>query len=172
MKIITGNLKGRTITTKYIKETRPTMNRVKESLVSLISLEDSVFVDLFAGTGGVGFEALSNNAKTVIFNDREKINVLNIKKNLEKFNIHKAYLYNLDYRLLLKKLKKDNLAITYMYLDPPYKSNIQEIVLNIEKKDLDIKYLIIETNQALNFPYLLVKHKNYSDKSIYIYKIK
>ena len=65
MKIISGKYKGRNLLGHELDGTRPTMDRVKESLFAMIQdyLEDSVILDLFSGSGNLGIEALSNNAK-------------------------------------------------------------------------------------------------------------
>ena len=71
MKVISGFLRGREIKGYTIDGTRPTMDRVKESMFAIIQdyIKDSVCLDLFAGTGNLGIEAISNGAKKVYFNE-------------------------------------------------------------------------------------------------------
>ena len=73
MKVISGLLKGRNIEGFDIEGTRPTMDRVKESLFSSIQdyIPDAVCLDLFAGSGNLGFEAISNGCKYCYFNDHK-----------------------------------------------------------------------------------------------------
>ena len=84
MKVISGFLRGREIKGYTIDGTRPTMDRVKESMFAIVQdyIKDSVCLDLFAGTGNLGIEAISNGAKKVYFNDRNKVAVKMIKDNL------------------------------------------------------------------------------------------
>ena len=89
MKIISGSLKGRTIEGYNIEGTRPTMDRVKESLFGMIQdyIKESTVLDLFAGSGNLGIEAISNGANICYFidNNKEVIQVLN--KNITTLNI-------------------------------------------------------------------------------------
>ena len=89
MKVISGILKGRNIKGYDIVGTRPTMDRVKESLFAMIQedIRDSVVLDLFAGSGSLGIEAISNGAEYSYFvdNNIEVIKVLN--ENINNFNI-------------------------------------------------------------------------------------
>ena len=89
MKVISGTLKGRNIEGYNIDGTRPTMDRVKESLFGMIQnyVKDSVCLDLFAGSGSLGIEAISNGALKCYFidNNKEVIKILN--KNLENLDI-------------------------------------------------------------------------------------
>ena len=73
MKIISGSLKGRTIDGFNIEGTRPTMDRVKESLFGMIQsyIKDSICLDLFAGSGNLAFEAISNGSKLCYFIDKK-----------------------------------------------------------------------------------------------------
>ena len=89
MKVISGILKGRNIEGYNIDGTRPTMDRVKESLFATIqnNIKDSIVLDLFAGSGQLGIEAISNGAKLCYFidNNKEVIKILN--KNISNLNI-------------------------------------------------------------------------------------
>ena len=100
MKVISGFLKGREIKGYNIIGTRPTMDRVKESIFSIIQdkIKDSIVLDLFSGSGTYGIECISNYAKEVHFNDHNKECIKIIKNNLEKFNIlERCTITNLDY---------------------------------------------------------------------------
>ena len=89
MKIISGEFKGRTIKGFDIDGTRPTMDRVKESLFGTIqnNVPSSVVLDLFAGTGNLGFEALSNRASFCYFNDLNPKCISLINKTVEELNL-------------------------------------------------------------------------------------
>ena len=87
MKIISGTLKGRKINGYDIEGTRPTMDRVKESLFGMIQeyVKESLCLDLFAGSGNLGLEAISNGAKMCYFNDKNIKCIKTIQKNIVDF---------------------------------------------------------------------------------------
>lgn len=171
MKVISGSLKGRNIIGFNIDGTRPTMDRVKESVFASIQdyLKGSIVLDLFAGSGNLGIECISNYAKFVYFNDKNKESVKVIKKNLNNFNILNAKVLNLDY---LKCLNIVDVKFDLIFLDPPYKmdviSNILDIIIN---RDLLTKngLVICECENDITYNnYDLYKFKRYGSKKVYI----
>ena len=86
MRIISGKARGTKLYTLEGNNTRPTLDRVKESLFNIIQSEipGSIFLDLFAGSGAIGLEAVSRGAKKAILCDKEKSEIQIIKKNIEK----------------------------------------------------------------------------------------
>ena len=176
MKIISGTLKGRKINGYDIEGTRPTMDRVKESLFGMIQeyVKESICLDLFAGSGNLGLEAISNGAKICYFNDKNNKCV----KNIEEFNIkEQAKTFNLDYKALLNKLVTDNQKFDIIFLDPPYKMTcLNEIILFIINNNLlnDEGIIVCEVdNDYLNSDFSnleIIKKRQYSDKFIIIYK--
>lgn len=180
MKIISGTLKGRTIDGFNIEGTRPTMDRVKESLFGMIQtyIKDSICLDLFTGSGNLAFEAISNGSKLCYFNDKniKCINIIN--KNIKNFNIEdKAKVLNLDYRKCLDYLKNISAKIDVVFLDPPYKNNcLNEVIETILEYDLINKngIIVCEVDQEYlrdDFPNLeIIKNRKYGDKFIIIYE--
>ena len=138
MKVISGSLKGRNIVGFDILGTRPTMDRVKESVFGMIQnhIKDGVVLDLFAGSGNYGIEAISNGASKVFFNDYNKKCIKVIKDNLERFNVLKqAVITNLDYLKALDLYKSEGLVFDLIFLDPPYKEHIIEDILTYVSKN-------------------------------------
>ena len=181
MRIISGSLKGRTINNYNIIGTRPTMDRVKESVFATIysKIEDSVVLDLFCGSGSLGIEAISNGSKYCYFNDSNKIVINKLKVILKEFKIEdKCYSTILDYNLALKYYKDNNIKFDIVFLDPPYKDLIIEDILNTldNYKLLNKDSLVIcEYSSSINNEnnnYELIKNKSYGDKYINIYKYK
>lgn len=178
MKVISGTLKGRNILGYNIDGTRPTMDRVKESIFSMIQSKilDSVVLDLFSGTGNYGIEAISNGASFVYFNDYNKECLKIIKRNLESFNIlEKGCLINLDYNKCLNSFK--NIKFDLVFLDPPYKLDCIDDILNklIKNRLLNNDcYVIVElTIDNLKEKYdslIRIKERHYGEKIVYIYK--
>lgn len=180
MRIVSGKLKGRIIPNKKIEGTRPTMDRVKESLFAMIQdyIEESVFVDLFAGSGSIGIEAISNGAKKCYFVDKNYLCIEQIKQAIRKFDIGAyAVVIKSDYKAVLKKWKEENIHFDILFLDPPYKLNCyEEILAFVIKNDMlnENGLVICEYSHILlkeEYEYLkLFKTKKYSDKSINIYR--
>ncbi len=180
MKIISGTLKGRRINGYDIEGTRPTMDRVKESLFGMIQeyVKESLCLDLFAGSGNLGLEAISNGAKMCYFNDKNIKCIKTIQKNIVDFNIQaQAKVFNLDYKALLKKMVTDNRQFDIIFLDPPYKTTyLNEIILFIINNNLlnNDGIIVCEVdNDYLNSDFSnleIIKKRQYSDKFIIIYK--
>ncbi len=179
MRVISGKYKGRILKGYDILGTRPTMDRVKESVFAMIQdyLNDSVVLDLFSGSGNYGIEALSNGAKRVYFNDYNKKCIQVIKDNLNNCNLEEScVITNLDYLEALNYYKKNSIKFDLIFLDPPYqKYIINEILDKINKNELlNKKALIIcETTDNKYFvseELCLFKERQYGDKKIVIYQ--
>ena len=124
MRIISGTAKGTKLYTLEGDNTRPTLDRVKESLFNIIQgeIEDSVVLDLFSGSGAIGLEFASRGAKKVYLNDNSEEAVQIIKQNIDKTHLsEKVEIYNLDFLKLIQKLQGKSFDI--IYLDPPYKTD-------------------------------------------------
>lgn len=179
MKIISGKLKGREIKNKYIEGTRPTMDRVKESIFSTIQdyIKDSICLDLFSGTGNLGIEAISNGANKCYFIDNNIKCINDIKETIEKFNIKdESIILKKDYKEALKYFSESNIKFNLIFLDPPYKNKIiNEIIEYIYNNDLlEKKGLIIceyESDELdiENIKFELKKHKKYGSKKVSIF---
>ena len=179
MRIISGKLKGRVIKGYDIEGTRPTMDRVKESIFGMIQsyLDNSVVLDLFCGSGNLGIESISNGASIVYFNDYNKKCTELIKKNLEDFKvIENSFITNLDYQDALNYYKNKNIKFDLIFLDPPYQKHIVGNILKtiIDNNLLNTNGLVIcEVNNVIEFineKLILLKKKTYGDKVVLIYK--
>lgn len=150
MRIIGGKARGTKLYTLEGKNTRPTLDRVKESLFNIIQadIQDSVFLDLFAGSGAIGLEAASRGAKKSILCDNSKEAMEIIKKNIEKTHLQQIDTYQMSYDTFLKS--KTNEKIDIIYIDPPYATDFAyEAVRIILKEELIKKesIIIVETDQ-------------------------
>ena len=172
MRVISGKYKGKNINGFNILGTRPTMDRVKESMFGMIqgSIKDSICLDLFAGSGSLGIEALSNGASVCYF----------VEKNSEIYNILKSNLAHIDRAVLLKKdymdaLKSFNFKFDLIFLDPPYKMNlINDILSYICDNDIlstGGKVVCEFENELVSCDRLnLVKSRSYGTKNVYVYE--
>lgn len=151
MRIISGTARGTKLFTLEGETTRPTLDRVKESMFNIIQneVQNSIFIDLFSGSGAIGIEAASRGAKRVILCDKSKQAINIINKNIEKTHLkEKVELYNLDYELLLKTKIKEQADI--IYIDPPYKSDFAINAVNIILENglvSEHSTIIIETDE-------------------------
>lgn len=131
MRIIAGKFKGRSLITMKDQSIRPTTDRVKESIFNLIQgyVEDAKVLDLFAGSGALGIEALSRGAESVTFADRSNDSIETVNTNLKKVSgkiniIRKDFLSTIDY-LSARKEKFD-----IIFLDPPYKQGLDKAAID------------------------------------------
>ena len=138
MRVISGLARGTKLDSLEGLTTRPTLDRVKESMFNIIQnkIEDACVLDLFSGSGALAIEALSRGAKKAYLCDKSKDAVNIIKKNIERTHFNdSASIINKDYLKCLEELKDKKFDI--IFLDPPYESNFAEIALKIIiKKDL------------------------------------
>ena len=179
MKVISGFLKGRTIEGFSIEGTRPTMDRVKESLFASIQnyIEDATVLDLFSGSGNLGIEAISNGSKFVYFNDVNKVAIKFINSNIERFKIkEKSNVLNFDYQKCLKTLSEQNTKFDIIFLDPPYEKKVLNDVIKfiINNNMLNDNGLIVcevSDDYLTEFDQLeRIKEKKYGDKYVIIYR--
>lgn len=122
MRIIAGDFKGRKLTAPMDRKVRPTTDKVKEAIFSIIMpyVEDAVLIDLFAGTGNLGLEALSRGAGHCFFCDAGKESLALIRQNIKVCNAEsKSTVIPGDFRNALHKISK---KADIILLDPPYKS--------------------------------------------------
>lgn len=180
MRVISGSLKGREIRGFNIEGTRPTMDRVKESVFGSIQdyVRGSVCLDLFAGSGNLGIEAISNGCKCCYFVDNNKLCIKCIRDNLDSFGVSdRAMVMFCDYNKALNKFRDDGVKFDIIFVDPPYVyENINDIVSVIDNYNilnnngvlvLEFRYDNIIVNNNI---YSLHKSKRYGDKFVYIYK--
>ena len=176
MKVISGKYKGRNIEGFTIDGTRPTMDRVKESLFAMIQsyLDDSIVLDLFSGSGNLGIEALSEGAKSIVLVDSNYKAIKVIENNLKNIGINEAKVLNMDYKKAIEILDG---KFDIIFLDPPYKTNyIEESIKLITKYNLlkDNGIIVCESDNidriVYGEEYTCIKDKKYGDKYVVILK--
>lgn len=124
MRIISGLARGTKLYTLDGENTRPTLDRIKEPLFSIMQnyIKDSVVLDLFSGSGALGLEALSRGAQKAVLCDKSYEAIEIIKKNINKTHFEdKTKVLCMDYKKCLLGL---NEKFDIIFLDPPYKLNI------------------------------------------------
>lgn len=152
MRVISGKARGTKLSSIESLSTRPTLDRVKESLFNIIqnNLKDAVVLDLFAGSGQLGIEALSRGADKAYLCDINRAAVKMIKQNLEKTKLKdKAVVINEDYKKALRTLNT-NEKFDIIFIDPPYKEDIAvDSIIDIihESRLKENGIMIIETDE-------------------------
>lgn len=179
MRVISGILKGRKLLGYNTLGTRPTMDRVKESMFASIQdyIEDSTVLDLFSGTGSLGIEAISMGASRCYFVDNGREILKYLSKNISNLDIEdKSIIINKDYRDALLYFKNNNIRFNVVLVDAPYKMEVMNEVIDlVNKYDLlcDNGILVLEysTDKLLDSygNLRLIKCKKYNDKYISIY---
>lgn len=125
MRIISGSARGRTLETLPGLDTRPTLDRVRESVFGSLQfgIPGCTFLDLFSGSGAMGLEAASRGARHVICNDASPAAAAVIKKNVVSLRLQEyVSVRQSDYVALIDELAKGTERFDYVYLDPPYAS--------------------------------------------------
>ena len=150
MRIISGKAKGTKLYTLEGTNTRPTLDRVKESIFNIIQndIEDAEILDLFAGSGAIGLEFLSRGARNAVLCDKSKDATEIIKRNVQKTHMEeKTQILNLDFETCLDKVK--NRQFDIIYIDPQYVTkyilkSIEKIIAqgNLKKEGI----MILETD--------------------------
>ena len=133
VRIIAGSCRGRTILAPKGLDTRPTLDRVKESLFGIIQFQlyGKRVLDLFAGSGSLGLEALSRGASYAVFNDNSREAVKIIKANVEKLGFaDKSAVLSLDYKQAVRSAAACGKGFDIVFLDPPYRAGVMEGALN------------------------------------------
>ena len=182
MRVISGYLKGRKLEGYNVETTRPTMDRVKESMFASVQnyIEDSVVLDLFCGTGSLGIESISMGSNKCYFVDNNKEIIKYLNKNINNLNINdKSIIINKDYKESLLYFKNNNIKFNLILVDAPYKMEVINEVINIineynlliDKGILVLEYSFDKLKD--NYDNLeLIKTKKYSDKYVTIYQKK
>ena len=156
MRIIAGKRKGLLIKTIEGDSTRPTRDMVREALFSILTgrIVDCKFLDLFAGSGAIGIEALSRGASECCFADINPKCVRVVNENIAKAGFEDdSHVYNLDYKQVLKKLRGNKFDI--IFIDPPYNKGMGvDSIKLISDYDLlsDDGIVILETDTNEEVP--------------------
>ena len=150
MRVIAGRARGQKLKSPEGLGTRPTTDRIKESLFNIIQndLYDAAFLDLFAGTGAMGIEALSRGAQKAVFVEIEKKNIEIIHENLTSTKLmENAEVLHKDVLSTIKGLYERDMKFDIIFMDPPYNKGYNiEVIHQITQYDIlnDEGILIIE----------------------------
>lgn len=182
MRVIAGSAKRIQLKTIEGLDTRPTTDRIKETLFNMISeyLADSSFLDLFSGSGGIGIEALSRGAARSVFVEQSKKAMNCINENLKVTKLaERAETYEMDVMSALHRMEHQK-KFDYIFMDPPYNQFLEKKVLEyLSDSDLlsEDGLIIVEASLETDFSYVeelgfeIVKVKEYkTNKHIFLEK--
>jgi 16S rRNA (guanine(966)-N(2))-methyltransferase RsmD len=177
MRIVGGKHRGRLLKRVEKDTTRETADMVKVAVFNmLLNHMDGTVLDLFAGSGAYGIEALSRGVKHAIFVDHDKDAYLTIKKNIEMIGETDAStIYHMSYEAFLKT-NLEGYTFDVVFLDPPYALNIYEDVIRVLDPYIqDGGVVVCESDRKLNLPQMIasleqIKEKTYGIKKITIYQ--
>ena len=184
MRVIAGKARRLPLKTVPGTDTRPTTDRIKETLFNILQPEiaECRFLDLFSGSGGIGIEALSRGADSAVFVEKNPKACKCIRENLSftKLAEH-GKLLNMDILQALRTLEGEE-AFDCIFMDPPYNHDLEKQVLEyLSKSSLadESTLIIIEADLSTEFSYLedlgfeLARSKEYkTNKHVFLHKRK
>lgn len=182
MRVIAGSARRLQLKTLDGMDTRPTTDRIKETLFNMIApgIYDCVFLDLFSGSGGIGIEALSRGAKEAVFVEKNPKAMKCIKENLKFTKLeNKAMTLTRDVMTALYQLEGEK-VFDYIFMDPPYNQSLERKVLEFLSGSTLIyedTVIIVEASKETDFNYLndlgftILKEKVYkTNKHVFMEK--
>ena len=183
MRVVSGKFGSRNLKPVPGSKTRPTTDKVKESLFNMIGpfFNGGSFLDLYAGSGSVAIEAVSRGIDSAVLVDHQYLAIKTIKENVKMTKEMDAFrIYKMDSDMALNRFAEQNDKFDYIFLDPPYKDQKMVDQLHIIKeKELlnDDGIVICETDDNVVLQddvegYDMVKQKKYGITIISIYRIK
>ncbi len=181
MRVIAGKARSLKLKTIEGDSTRPTTDRIKETLFNMIhnDLYDSVFLDLFSGSGGIGIEALSRGASKCVFVENNKLALECIKSNLQFTRLSdNAEVLGMDVLTAINKLDNNNIHFDFIFMDPPYNNNFEKSVLEKLSTSCLLNedtVVIVEASLETDFSYVsdlnfdIIKEKKYkTNKHVFL----
>ncbi len=154
LRIIAGNLRGAKLQAPEGDNTRPTTDRIKTTMFDIIAFDISEedVLDMFAGSGALGFECLSRGAKSATFLDIDKNAISVVQKNAEKLRVaENSTILNKNYEEFLKTTNKQ---FGLIFLDPPYSKGIHQKALQLISENnclTDEGIIVLEISSDDNF---------------------
>lgn len=159
MRVIAGSRKRIPLKTIEGLQVRPTTDRIKETLFNIINpfLADSIFLDLFSGSGAIGIEAMSRGAKKAVFVEKNKEAVKCIQSNLAATRLEQmARVLEGDVFWAMRQLQEEGKIFDLIFLDPPYHKELERKVLSyLSSSSLLHKdtWIIVESSIETEFSY-------------------
>ena len=160
MRVIAGTARRLQLVTPKGMETRPTTDRIKETLFNMLqnNLPGSHFLDLFAGSGGIGIEALSRGAAEAVFVDNSREALACIRENLIKTRLaEKAMVLGQDCAGAIRLLDARKMHFDIIFMDPPYRKGFEEKIIPYLLESSLVRegtQIIVETAKDTDISYM------------------
>ncbi len=151
MRIVAGDRKGHTILTPRGRETRPTSDRVRENVFNIVSpwVEGASVLDLYAGSGAMGLEALSRGAERAVFAETDLEAVRAIERNLDRLRLRGARVLRLDAVAVLRQEADVGRKYDLILVDPPYAmTDYEPLARYLPSVLVDDGLLVLETGAS------------------------
>ncbi len=149
MRVISGEARGRRIEAPAGLEVRPTADRVRQTIFDLLAFrwQGGQVLDLFAGSGALGIEALSRGAERAVFGDRNPNSLQAVAKNLEHCGfLSRSSVKRGDFRLVVKDLVRESAKFALVLIDPPYEGSARDEAIQLIEPLLEPgAWVVIET---------------------------
>ncbi len=132
MRVIAGSARRLKLITPEGKHTRPTSDKIKETLFNILQTEtpDCRFLDLFSGSGGIAIEALSRGAKEAVMVDNDREAIRCIKENIKTTRFEdQSRLMTMDVLQALRRLDQLQAPFDVIFMDPPYRMDLEHRIL-------------------------------------------
>ena len=182
MRIISGSARGTKLYTLEGMDTRPTLDRVKESLFNIINpyVMDNNVLDLFAGTGSLGIECLSRGANKCVFVDKSKESMAIVKSNIKKARVeNESTTLNIDFKSAVTSLGRQGEKFTIIFMDPPYYKNMFiDALSSVDENNLleEDGIIVVEHDTKDSFPENVgrlykSREKKYGNTTLTFYKM-
>lgn len=174
MRVVAGKARSLQLMTVPGMDVRPTTDRIKETLFNMITNEvpGSRFLDLFAGSGGIGIEALSRGADHVVFVDKNRAAIQCVRKNLEHVKLSEdATVLQMDAVAAIAQLEQKKETFDVIFMDPPYDCGLEkQLLLRLADSMLvtEDTLIIVEASLTTEFDYL--EENGYAVRKDKIYK--
>ncbi len=181
MRIISGSAKGRRLKAPPGLNTRPITDMIKEALFNVWGnrIYEAKMLDLFAGSGSVGIEALSRGAEYVVFVDNSNSAVKVIRENLNHCNFESGFdIYRGDVFQVLKRIANRSAKFDLVYIDPPFTQDhlfkkVMELLSQLDILESD-GIVVIRTPRKKDMPSFeplyKYRHDNYGESSLHYYR--
>lgn len=175
MRIIAGSARSVPLITPHGEETRPTTDKVKETLFNILQgyTSGSKILDLFAGSGQIGLEALSRGGEFAVFVERSEEAIKCIRENVKKTKFeNKSYTMKMDASSAIRALETEKKEFDLIFMDPPYGKGMEKPILELlsfSKILAKDGLIIVEADKEADFSYtegldyLIVKDKIYKN---------
>lgn len=174
MRVIAGKARRLQLKTPEGSDTRPTTDRIKETIFNMLQprIPDCIFLDLFSGSGAIGIEALSRGAGKVFFVEDAKEPLACIRQNLESTKlIENATVIAEDVITALRRIEKEKIVCDIVFMDPPYRKGLELKVLEaLHKMSLINENTLIVVEASLDTDVTALEQAGYTVDKVKEYK--